>query len=61
QVSKKRAAMWAEKELPEWAWLIEYAVRWRAEARYMGDVDHKETYLLAERFVGFVAGMMEAL
>lgn len=58
QVSKKRAAMWAEKELPEWAWLIEYAMRWRAEARYMGAVDHEETYLLAERFVGFVAGLM---
>lgn len=60
RATKKQAARWAERELPEWAWLIESALRWRAEARSEEEVDHEATYPLAERFVRFVSEQVDA-
>jgi predicted nucleotidyltransferase len=56
QVSKKQAAQWAAKELPQWASLIQDALKWRREAIYgIGDVDDEGTYPEARRFVEFVS------
>ena len=55
QVSKKQAAAWAARELPEWATLIQNALKWRAEARYAKETDPEATFPLAERFVSFVS------
>jgi hypothetical protein len=33
QVSKKRAAKWVQTIMPEWKWLIEAALQWRADWR----------------------------
>ena len=58
QVSKKQAALWAEKEFPEWAVLIEQALMWR-EAWRDEDVDHEATF---EETLGFVRfGIRECL
>jgi hypothetical protein len=54
QVSKRRAAAWAQGELPGWSTLIEDALRWR-EARRDENVDHAATYPETERFVHVVA------
>jgi predicted nucleotidyltransferase len=53
QVSKKQAALWAEKELPEWSSLIQGALTWR-EAWRDECVDHDATLLETTRFVHFV-------
>jgi len=52
QVSKKQAALWAEKEFPEWASLIENALLWR-EAWRDENVDHDATFQETLRFVRF--------
>jgi predicted nucleotidyltransferase len=59
RASKKQAAEWAAKELPEWAPLITNALKWRAEARQAKVVDHEETYPQAERFVRYVSNLMQ--
>jgi predicted nucleotidyltransferase len=58
QVSKKRAAAWAETELPEWASLIASALKWRDEARTGKEVDHEATFPQAERFVHHVSNRL---
>ncbi len=52
QVSKKQAALWAEKEFPEWASFIENALLWR-EAWRDENVDHDATFPDTLRFVRF--------
>ena len=51
-VSKKQAALWAEKELPEWSSLIQRAVLWR-DAWRDEHVDHDATLEETLRFVHF--------
>jgi hypothetical protein len=58
QVSKKRAAIWAEKELPEWAPLIESALNWRREASQAKEVDHEATFPQTKLFVEYVSDRM---
>jgi len=60
-VSKKRAAIWAKEELPEWSSLIQNALLWR-EAWRDGDaeVDHKATFEETRSFVRFVNGQFSA-
>ena len=53
QVSKKKAAEWAQTELPEWSSLIQNALIWRDDKREE-QVDHNATYPLTARFVHFI-------
>ena len=57
QVSKKLAAAWARKQLPEWASLIQAALEWR-DAREDEEVDHEATFPETVRFVHAVADRM---
>ena len=57
-VSKKQAAAWTEKELPEWASLIQQALCWR-EARNDEHVDHDATLPETQRFVYSVISRCE--
>ncbi|MCX6704735.1 MAG: DUF4111 domain-containing protein [Candidatus Woesebacteria bacterium] len=52
QVSKKQAALWTQKEFPEWASLIDQAIVWR-ETKNEDKVDGK-TYIEMESFVNFI-------
>ncbi len=52
-VSKKQAALWAMQELPEWAALIQDALRWRDDFRNE-DIDHSATVAETLRFTRFV-------
>jgi predicted nucleotidyltransferase len=54
-VSKKQAVLWAQQELPEWAGLIENALKWRTEWREK-DRDDAVTQAETVRFVQFVRG-----
>lgn len=56
-VSKKQAALWAQRELPEWASLINDALRWR-EAWRDADVDHEATWPQTLKFVHFVIDLI---
>lgn len=58
QVSKKRAALWAEKEFPQWALLIQNAFVWR-EACHDEQVDHEVTLSETQQFVRFVISQFE--
>jgi hypothetical protein len=58
QVSKKQAALWAEKELPEWSKLIQNALLWREDWRNE-QVDHEETFPETLRFVHFAISQCE--
>lgn len=58
QVSKKQAALWAAKEFPEWASLIENALL-RREAWRDENVDHAATFQDTLRFVRFAIGQSE--
>ena len=58
QVSKKQAAHWAQKELPQWATLIQAALEWRLTARLPEPVDHEATYPQARRFVHYVSDLL---
>lgn len=60
QVSKKKAAQWAAKELPEWSGLIENALVWRQAWRETG-VDHAATLDETRRFVYFMIERVEHL
>ena len=53
-VSKKLAALWAEKELPAWSSLIQRALIWRDE-----DVDHDATLPETLRFIHFVLDLCQ--
>lgn len=53
QVSKKKAAEWAEKQLPEWAGLIRNALQWREDWRNK-EVDNGATFTETKRFVNFM-------
>jgi predicted nucleotidyltransferase len=53
QASKRQAALWARRELPQWSGLIGSALAWR-EAWRDEDVDHEATLAEAVRFVDFV-------
>lgn len=57
-VSKKQAAVWAEKELPEWSAFIQQALLWRAAWRDE-QVDHDTTLPETLRFVHFVLNQCE--
>lgn len=53
QASKRQAAVWAQKELPQWSGLIQSALTWRAAWREQR-VDHAATRAETIRFVKFV-------
>jgi len=57
-VSKKQAALWAEKELPEWSSLIRRALVWR-NAWKDEHVDHDVALPETMRFVHFALGLCE--
>ena len=59
QVSKKRAAEWAQKELPAWASLIQNALLWREASWHEEHVDHSATYQETLRFVQFAINQCE--
>lgn len=52
QVSKIQAALWTQRQLPEWLDLIQRAIVWR-ETKNEEKVDD-ETYLEMEKFVNFI-------
>ncbi len=58
QVSKKQAALWAQKEFPEWASLIQNALLWREDWRNE-QVDHEETFPETLKFVRFAISQCE--
>ena len=57
-VSKKQAALWAEKELPEWSSLIRRALIWRNAWRDE-HIDYDETFPETMRFVHFALDLCE--
>jgi len=57
QTSKKQAAYWAMKELPEYKKLIKSALTWREEHRNK-DIDPSLTYNETEKFVKYVVGII---
>lgn len=59
QVSKKQAAEWAMKELPEWSGLIQNAIEWR-ETKNESQVNHESTFPESKKFVLFVIDQIEA-
>ena len=58
QVSKREAALWAQKVLPEWASLIENALEWRRVSRSNIPVDHQATLPETRRFVLFMIDLV---
>jgi aminoglycoside adenylyltransferase-like protein len=52
-VSKRKAASWAAQELPEWAAVIQRALRWRESWR-TSDANYAETLPETRRFVLFM-------
>jgi hypothetical protein len=57
-VSKKRAAIWATQELPEWSSLIQAALVWRATL-HDENVDHNATLPETRRFVHTILDLCE--
>ena len=57
QVSKKRAALWAKTQFPEWAYLIQNAMRWRKAFRE-NDVNHEQTFPETKKFVHLVINLI---
>lgn len=55
-VSKKQAALWAEKELPQWSSFIQHALLWR-EAWRDEQVEHDVTLPETLRFVRFAINL----
>ncbi len=53
QVSKKRAALWAQKQLPEYSSLIENAIEWREKWRDE-NVNHEITFPETKKFVSSI-------
>jgi hypothetical protein len=60
QVSKRRAALWAQGYLPEQAKLIEQALAWRKAEDDTG-IDHEATFPETERFVRFIVDQVETV
>jgi Aminoglycoside adenylyltransferase, C-terminal domain/Nucleotidyltransferase domain len=58
QVSKKQAALWAEKEFLEWSFVIQNALLWR-EAGRDENVDHDATFPETLGFVHFIISQFE--
>lgn len=58
QASKKQAALWAQKELPEWSSLIQDALSWR-EAWRDEQIDHAATFPETVRFVRFIVDQFD--
>jgi len=58
QVSKQKAAAWAQQELPEWATLIQNALAWRKDFKNK-NINNEETYPVTEQFVNFVISKIE--
>lgn len=57
QVSKKKAAAWAKEQIQSYAWLIEEALKWRAD--YKNDaLNHEETYPITVEFVSYVIDLL---
>ena len=56
QPSKKQAALWAEKELPQWSQLIKDALIWRVGEKESHSDDIK-TYPETEQFVNYVISL----
>ncbi len=56
QVSKRKAALWAQNELPAWSALIEKALLWRQTSKE--DADHATTIPETQRFVNFVIDLI---
>ena len=59
RASKRRAALWAQGELPQWSSLIERALAWR-EAWPEEDVDQEATQVETVQFVECVVGLMRS-
>ena len=57
QVSKKQAALWTIKQLPEWSNLINNAILWREEAKNK-QIESEATHAETERFVNFVRDLI---
>jgi hypothetical protein len=55
QVSKKQAALWTEKQFPQWSALIQNAFLWR------GDSQHSETVETFPETVAFIHFMMDRI
>jgi predicted nucleotidyltransferase len=55
QVSKLRAATWAQKEFPEWAGLIREAITWREHQWEVPQADGTATASTVRRFVAEIA------
>ncbi|HUX86436.1 MAG TPA: aminoglycoside adenylyltransferase domain-containing protein, partial [Chloroflexota bacterium] len=53
-VSKRQAALWAAREMPEWRSLIENALRAWREDWYNDQMDHQATLPDTRRFVNAV-------
>jgi hypothetical protein len=52
--SKQEAAAWTREQMPQWAWLIDIALRCRLSRRATGLADER-TRATAVRFIGLVA------
>ncbi len=57
QVSKKQAALWTEKELPQFLELIQKALLWN-KTRENKKVDNKETFAETVKFVNYVRSLI---
>jgi hypothetical protein len=57
--SKQEAAAWTRERMPEWAWLIDAALRTRSSRGTTG-FDDEQTRAAARRFVGLVADEITA-
>ncbi len=55
QVSKSRAAAWAQREFPEWAGLIREAITWREHQWEVPQADGTATVPAVRRFVAEIA------
>jgi predicted nucleotidyltransferase len=57
-VSKLRAAAWAQRQLPGWAWLIRDAVAWREHQWDVPQADGTATAPAVRRFVAEIAELV---
>jgi predicted nucleotidyltransferase len=57
-VSKLRAAAWAQRQLPGWAWLIREAVAWREHQWDVPQADGTATAPAVRRFVAEIAELV---
>lgn len=56
--SKQEAATWTRERMPEWAWLIDAALRCRLSRGTHG-FDDEPTRIAAERFIGLLAAEIQ--